>query len=73
MGSGLFHLTLAMIRLKGDEGTDEATKLVEDLHEELQELLDRNKDKKQGNSKTILILTVILSNKMLIGLPTLHV
>ena len=48
MGSGLFHLTLAMLRLNGDEGTDEATKLVEDLHEELQELLDKNKDKKQG-------------------------
>ncbi len=48
MGSGLFHMTLAMLRLNGDEGMDEATKLVEDLQEELQELLDKRGEKIPG-------------------------
>jgi len=48
MGSGLFHLTLSMIRLNGDAGVDEATKLVEDLQEELQELIDKRGDRKPG-------------------------
>lgn len=48
MGSGLFHLTLAMLRLHGDEGIDEATKLVEGLQDELQELLSKRGDKKAG-------------------------
>jgi 2'-5' RNA ligase len=48
MGSGLFHMTLAMMRLNGQEGIDEATKMVEDLQEELQELLDKRTDRKIG-------------------------
>jgi hypothetical protein len=50
MGSGLFHLTLSMMRLNGDAGIDEATKLVEDLQEELQELIDKRGDRKPGKN-----------------------
>ena len=39
-----------MIRLNGDAGVDEATKLVEDLQEELQELIDKRGDRKPGKS-----------------------
>jgi hypothetical protein len=60
MGSGLFHLTLAMLRLNGPEGLEEATKLVEELQPELQELLDRRGDKKPGD---------IIFNAWLCSLP----
>ncbi len=48
MGAGLFHLTLAMLRLNGDEGIEEATRLIEDLRDELQELLDKREDNRKG-------------------------
>ena len=48
MGAGLFHLTLAMLRLNGLDGIEEATQLVEELQEELQEFLNKRGDKKPG-------------------------
>jgi hypothetical protein len=70
MGSGLFHMTLAMLRLNGDEGMDEATKLIEDLQEELQELLDKRGEKKPGKSRFLFSpktkrLTSIIDSKSL--------
>ena len=48
MGAGLFHLTLAMLRLNGLDGIEEATQLVEELQEELQDFLNKRGDKKSG-------------------------
>jgi len=38
------------MRLNGDAGIEEATKLVEDLQEELQELIDKRGDRKPGKT-----------------------
>jgi len=45
MKKGLFHITVAMIRLEGHEGVENAKKMMHDLQPELQKiLLDRSKN-----------------------------
>ncbi len=48
MGSGLFHMTIAMMRLNSIEGAEEATAIINELQVDLQELLERNKGKNKG-------------------------